>query len=150
MTNFSIETREDISRLILETLSERHDLYLAHCLCREMNPKPAYDVDRYIYFHAPFLGPVQLFVASGAAHLGVHPQDFEYAIRVLLTANRIARVEQKTLGSHHYPNDFRDAQIGDLFLHKPRLLQAYLRSVEINQIEEGELENGQDTTAEEA
>jgi hypothetical protein len=109
---------------IIWRLTERRDLYTAHCSDRSTR-------SLNINFYTPFLSPVELFARVRFDVPGLRPFEFESAVENLIREGKIARVNEKTW-SLDQPNDFRDARLGELFLGTQELIAAYELSITLS------------------
>lgn len=131
----AIITQERLAMLrssVLSIIKNRHDLYLAHDLFRKNLLKDmgySYEAGTNIEFHKPFLSPIQLWIESNAAHfVGNWVFEFTSLLWHLESDKIICRVTQPT-HSLDSPNDFREADLGDVFLNVPLLVRVYKKSV---------------------
>ena len=109
---------------IIWRLTERRDLYTAHCSDRGTR-------NLNISFYTPFLSPVELYDRVKFDVPGLRAFRFKYAVDDLVREGKIIRVTEDTnsSGSGIYPSDFRDADVGNVFLNTPELIAAYRQSV---------------------
>lgn len=125
-------SRWDIDRLneklakeeIIWRLTERRDLYTAHCSDRSTR-------NLNISFYTPFLSPVELYDRVKFDVPGLRPFEFESAVEDLIREGKVVRVSERT-HSLDQPNDFRDARLGELFLSDPKLITAYELSITLS------------------
>jgi hypothetical protein len=109
---------------IIWRLTERRDLYTAHCEDRSTSRL-------HIQFYTPFLSPVELFARVKFDVPGLRPFEFDSVVEDLIQDGKVVRVSEKT-HSLDTPNDFRDARLGELFLGTQELIAAYELSITLS------------------
>jgi len=120
--DMSKEHGEGLYRAILDVLLHHYLEYEKHDLFRQ-----GFKTGEHISFHKPYMSRTALWVESGAARFATTWQ-FDWAVNTLVF-DAVAGVVDQPTNSSPVPTDFRDADIGDLYLKTPLLCTVYTHAV---------------------